>query len=141
MAAACLTPVLALVLTACAGDEPAAGTDGVPSTSLTITVDPGGGDVTTYSLTCDPSGGDHPDPVSACAGLADRPTGDLDPLRPVPATAACTQIYGGDQTAVIEGTVDGEPIRVELSRVNGCEIARWDALLPVLADPGGVQVD
>ena len=48
---------------------------------------------------------------------------------------------GGDQTAVIEGTLNGEPLRTELSRTNGCEIARWDALQPVLVEPGGVQLD
>lgn len=143
MVAALLTAVLVPVLAACADEETTAGTDGVPRTSLTITVDPGSGaDVTTYSLTCEPSGGNHPDPQAACAALADRPTGDLDPLRPVPATLACTQVYGGDQTALIEGTFQGQPIRVELSRVNGCEIARWDALVPLLSEParraGGV---
>ena len=35
--------------------------------------------------------------------------------------------------------MDGAPVSAELSRVNGCEISRWDALLPVLVEPGGVD--
>jgi hypothetical protein len=41
---------------------------------------------------------------------------------------ACTQIYGGDQVATIEG--DGT--RAMFNRSDGCQIARWDALAPVL---------
>jgi hypothetical protein len=92
----------------------------------------------TYTLTCDPAGGDHPDPADACAALEAARAASLNPLEPVPANMACTEIYGGEQTAVIDGTLDGEPFRTELSRVNGCEIARWDALTPVVVVPGGV---
>jgi hypothetical protein len=41
---------------------------------------------------------------------------------------ACTQIYGGDQLA----TITGAGVQASFSRANGCEIARWDALRPVL---------
>ncbi len=137
---------LSLALLGCGGeDDTTAGTtDGdtpsaTASTDLTITVDPGaGGDVETYALTCDPPGGDHPDPDGACAALDAATAGDPNPLDETPPSQICTEIYGGDQTAVIEGTIDGAPLAAELSRTNGCEIARWDALQPVLVDPGGV---
>lgn len=121
--------------------EPTASATGSPATtSVTITVDPGGdADPRQYALTCDPPGGDHPDPDAACASLAEAVAADINPLDPVPPELACTEIYGGEQTAVIEGTIDGEDVRAELSRTNGCEIARWDALLPVLVEPGGVE--
>jgi hypothetical protein len=45
---------------------------------------------------------------------------------------ACTQLYGGPQTATIEGTLRGEPVDLSFSRVNGCEIARWDAARALL---------
>ena len=44
---------------------------------------------------------------------------------------ACTEIYGGDQVALVEGS----GFRAILNRTNGCEIARWDALAPVLEIP------
>ena len=135
------------LLMACGPSEapvatPAATTADAPSaTTLTITVDPGGGeDVQQYSLTCDPSGGDHPDPDGACSALADAADAEPNPLDPVPADVACTEIYGGDQTAVVEGTLAGEPVRAELSRTNGCEIDRWDALVALLVEPGGVNL-
>lgn len=121
-------------------EEPTATTDSTgagTATDVTITVD--AGDTSTYTLTCDPAGGDHPDPETACAALLDAVSQDPSPLDPVPADQLCTEIYGGDQTALIEGTVEGQTVRAELSRVNGCEISRWDALLPVLVEPGGVD--
>jgi hypothetical protein len=78
----------------------------------------------TATLTCDPNGGTHPDPAKGCAALDAHP----EALHPVPGDMACTQIYGGDQVALIEG--DG--VHAVLNRSNGCEIARWDALAPVL---------
>ena len=155
MKALLLLTALSLAMLGCGGgDATTAGTtDGDPgaaasdpgaaaSTDLTIAVDPGaGGEAVTYTLTCGPAGGDHPDPDAACAALDAATAGETKPLNPTPANQICTEIYGGDQTAVIEGTLNGEPLRTELSRTNGCEIARWDALQPVLVEPGGVQLD
>lgn len=102
--------------------------------TLVVTVDDGtGGTPRTWTLTCDPPGGDHPDPVAACAAIeaARRP------FAPVPAGMLCTQIYGGPQTATIEGTWRGEPVRASYKRSDGCEIARWNALAAVLGSGGG----
>lgn len=131
------------LLIACDSSQaPVATTTDAPSgTALTIIVDPGSGaDLLEYSLTCGPTGGDHPDPDAACSALANAASAEPSPLDPVPADVACTEIYGGDQTAVVEGTIDGEPVRAELSRTNGCEIARWDALVALLVEPGGVDI-
>jgi hypothetical protein len=97
-----------------------------PRYDLTITYWPQGKDdeSRTATLTCDPNGGTHPDPAKGCAALDAHP----EALHPVPGDMACTQIYGGDQVALIEG--DG--VHAVLNRSNGCEIARWDALAPVL---------
>jgi hypothetical protein len=133
--------MVSVLLAGCGSDaEPTATTDSTgtgTATDVTITVD--AGETSTYTLSCDPPGGDHPDPETACAALLDAASQDPSPLDPVPAEQVCTEIYGGDQSAVIKGSVEGEPVRAELSRVNGCEIARWDALLPVLVEPGGVD--
>jgi hypothetical protein len=91
-----------------------------PSTSLVVERD---GRRTT--LTCDPPGGDHPQPEAACAVV--------DALQPLPSDAACTQVYGGPETATVRGTVRGRPVELSLSRTDGCRIAQWDRLAPLLS--------
>lgn len=70
--------------------------------TLTIEVDStGSGAVTSWTLTCDPVGGTHPDPLGACLALgADAGRAAL---APVPSDVACTEIWGGSQTATITG--------------------------------------
>ena len=85
----------------------------------------------TWTLTCDPPGGDHPDAEAACAVLDTVPT----PFAPVPAGTMCAQVYGGPETATITGTWRGERVDASYRRTDGCEIARWRRLGPVL-DPG-----
>lgn len=101
---------------------------------LTITVDDGSGTVTTYTLRCEPAGGDHPDPVAACAALAAAGPGVFAPPDP---DLACTEIYGGPQTATVTGQLDGARVDSTFSRTDGCQIARWDALAIVLGMSGG----
>lgn len=125
-------PVLLLAALVSAGcGSGTAGSNGTGGTGmLTITVQDGaGGAPRTWTLTCDPPGGDHPDPAGACAaiGAARRP------FAPVPADMACTQVYGGPETATITGTWRGEPVDAAYRRTDGCEIARWTALAPVFA--------
>jgi hypothetical protein len=101
------------------------------ATELTITVDDGAGKQSTVQLTCDPAGGDHADPQGACDVLERE--GDK-ALPPVPKDQMCTAIFGGAQTARITGTWRGKAVEAELSRKNGCEIARWDALRGLLPE-------
>jgi hypothetical protein len=121
----------ALVSAGCgSGQQPGPGRtgDAPVADQLVITVDDGaGGAPRTWTLTCDPPGGDHPDPAAACAALAAARA----PFAPVPPDMACTQIYGGPETARIEGTWRGEPVTADYRRTDGCEIARWRALAPV----------
>ena len=42
----------------------------------------------------------------------------------------CTQIYGGPETATVEGLIDGRPIRTTVTRSDGCGIADWELLTP-----------
>ncbi len=101
------------------------------ATSLTITVWADGhpGPSKTWTLKCDPPRGTHPQRRAACRALAQA----KNPFAPVPENAICTQIYGGPDRATIRGTLDDREVSAELSRENGCEIARWDRLAPVLA--------
>ena len=102
---------------------------GPAGTELRIeVVEAPGAEPATWRLTCGPPGGDHPDPGAACADLARTP----DPLAPVPADAVCTELYGGPQTAVVRGTLDGRAVSLELSRTDGCRTEQWDRLGAVL---------
>lgn len=149
--------VLVLLLTGCTApagtdpDSPVSSTDrpttSSPSTpptpagsvaaDLTVELDEtGSGAVIRMTLTCAPAGGDHPDPAAACAAL-EQPDA-LEAFAPVPRNVACTELYGGPQVATVVGTVDGQAVRADFSRVNGCEIGRWDTLAPLLGSTGGV---
>jgi len=86
-----------------------------------------------YTLRCDPAGGDHPDPGGACAAL-DRAARAF---APVPKGQLCTQVYGGPQTATIEGTWRGKLVSATFDRTDGCEIARWDSLAAVFGTATG----
>jgi hypothetical protein len=44
----------------------------------------------------------------------------------------CTQQYGGPQVAVVSGTFHGRPVHSTFTRTDGCEIARWKAMGPLL---------
>lgn len=48
---------------------------------------------------------------------------------------ACTEIYGGGEIARIGGTLDGISVNVTIDRANGCGIADWDLLQPILIEP------
>ncbi|UOY02737.1 SSI family serine proteinase inhibitor [Blastococcus sp. PRF04-17] len=86
-------------------------------------------DVETFSLSCDGRAeGSHPDPQAAC----DHLHGMADPFAPLPTDVACTEQYGGPQTASVTGRWAGERVDVDLSRTDGCRIAQWDSLVPLV---------
>lgn len=102
-------------------------------TDLTVVVDDGAGAKTKWRLTCDPPGGDHPDPDAACTILAAH--GDL-ALPPKRKDVACTQVYGGPETASVNGTWRGRRVISTFSRTDGCEISRWDLMQGLLPRSG-----
>jgi hypothetical protein len=55
-----------------------------------------------------------------------------------PAGRACTEIYGGPQTARVRGTAAGRRVARDLHRRDGCAIADWDRAAPLLA-PSGLE--
>ena len=67
-----------------------------------------------------------------CAQLEDTPHKAFDP---VPDDVACTQIYGGPETATVSGTLRGKRVMAKFSRQNGCEIGRWERLEWLLGRP------
>ena len=69
-----------------------------------------------------------------CAGggeTCQRVAAILPGLAPDPAEL-CAQIYGGPERRVVEGEVGGRAVRVEVTRVDGCQIARYDLLTEAL---------
>lgn len=97
---------------------------------LVVELDRGDGSpVQRWTLTCvGVVEGDHPDAEAACAHLEQLD----DPFAPLPADALCAQVYGGPQTARVTGLWRGEPVDLALSRTDGCRIAQWDRLGPLL---------
>jgi hypothetical protein len=47
-------------------------------------------------------------------------------------TKACTQVYGGPQTLRVSGRVDYKTVNRTFERTNGCQIADWKELEPLL---------
>ena len=138
-------PALALGLApagcGAAGDTDAGDTlnpgadDTAPATALELTVWPEGHDsgrAESWTLECDPAGGTHPSPEAACSLLADN----ADLLAPLPDDVMCTQQFGGPEQAAIRGTFQSREVDLRYSRANGCEIARWDTLTPLLDASG-----
>jgi hypothetical protein len=102
-------------------------------TSLTIMIWPQGmdGPRDRWTLRCGPAGGTHPTPIAACRRLNSLEQ----PFRPVPRDAVCTQIYGGPDVAIVAGTFRGRRVWAQFRLRNGCEIARWKRLVPLLPSP------
>jgi Subtilisin inhibitor-like len=113
-----------LLATGCMSRSTSEGDGGSESTSLEISVTPGGEAPTkVWTLRC-PEGGTLPDAAEACSKLESLD----DPFAPVPKDVACTQVYGGPQEADVRGVFRGRPVEAHFDRGNGCEIARWDKL-------------
>ncbi|RFU82890.1 hypothetical protein DY218_30615 [Streptomyces triticagri] len=102
---------------------------------LTVAVaETGGAGDGTYELECGPgvAGGSHPEAEAACEQLEALAADGRDPFAPVPEDALCTMQYGGPATARVTGSWHGRPVDAAFGRGDGCEIGRWDALVPVL---------
>ncbi|MGY1723706.1 SSI family serine proteinase inhibitor [Blastococcus sp. SYSU DS0533] len=143
--AAAVLLLVGVLLGACARDGGGAGgaaTGGAAATGvsqaeddLRVQVDRGDGTPPeTWTLTCGAgAGGTHPRAQEACTHLAGMP----EPFAPLPDDLVCTEQYGGPQTAHVTGRWNGEPVELRLSRVDGCRIAQWDSLGPLLPVPVG----
>lgn len=119
----------ACCLAACGEDEPAGPANRDVAEVVAVSVDPdgpAGKKAARVELGCFPGSGDL-----GCRTLAAAPAATW---RPVPVDRACTELFGGPQTARVTGVVGGRRLDARFSRRNGCEIERWDALAPLL-DP------
>ncbi|QOV41780.1 SSI family serine proteinase inhibitor [Streptomyces chromofuscus] len=118
---------------AAAGPSLSAGHHRGDSDHLTVTVrDVNTGADGTFEVRCHPSGGRHPDADGACRALERESRWGQDVFAPVPGDTMCTMQYGGPGTARVTGTWAGRSVDAAFDRSNGCEIARWDRLVPLL---------
>jgi len=111
---------------------------GATGTALTITYDDDSGkrgERVRWTLRCALAGGTHPRPAATCRELARL---GWQAFRPAPENRACTEIYGGPQVAIVTGRVAGRNIWARLTRIDGCQIERWDRV-PSLLPAGGAS--
>ena len=113
----------ALALAGCGQGSSNSADDSSGDASLDISVSIGGKEAPTkvWTLRC-PDGGTLPEPELACKNL-DRLD---DPFGRLPKSFACIEIYGGPQTAIVQGTFRGKAVNERFSRTDGCQIARWN---------------
>ena len=116
--------VCAALIAGCGEDDEPAATPAASVADLTVEVDPDGSDPQppkTAEVTCDAE--------ADCPEIA-----AVDPkaFEPTPGNMACTQQYGGPETAKVTGTFKGEEVDAQFGRQNGCEIARWEDAAPLL---------
>ncbi|WP_316771415.1 SSI family serine proteinase inhibitor [Streptomyces sasae] len=112
---------------------PPASAAAVRADHLTVTVQHAGdGRDGTYELSCHPGAGSHPDVAGACRTLDRNTNWGRETFAPVAPGTACTMLYGGPATAHVTGDWAGRPVDATYDRSNGCEIGRWDRMVPLL---------
>jgi len=115
--------VLVATMTACGSDTP---TDELSSKlELSVQADEKSAP-RTATLTCPGETAKDRDICAALDVVAPKV------FEPVPVDEACTAIYGGPRKATITGTFQDEPVSAVFTQENGCEIARWNQINPVL---------
>jgi hypothetical protein len=138
-AALAMTMLMGAVFAGCMGRTTSHGSGQArpaipPRTYLYIAVWPTGRDGKghRYGLRCRGPGGEY---SSGAARAITAPRACLRLVRlgvrafaPVPANAACTQIYGGPAEAHVSGLIGGRPVDAGFNRGDGCEIARWNKI-------------
>ena len=59
-------------------------------------------------------------------------------VQPAAPDAACAELYGGPQAALVGGRVGGRRVWARLTRIDGCQIGRWGGVSSLLP-PGGAR--
>ena len=130
----------ALALAGCGGRRPVAVRGDGPVISLRVEVRPApGATARQASLTCDGSPtatGFIADSRAACDLVSGNEKARARLVAGPPANQVCTQLYGGPQRAQVSGRIAGRPVDATLTRVDGCGVADWSLLQPLLGPPG-----
>jgi hypothetical protein len=127
---------LALAAAACGEDDeqaaapsPAGGAASLADLKVTVDKDgDGGGAAKTATVRCD-----APTDSDICQAVADL---KAETFKPTGGMTACTQQYGGPETATVKGTLEGKPVDARFSRTDGCEISRWNEASKLLEAAG-----
>jgi hypothetical protein len=111
--------------------------------SLTVTVVSEGAPLREATITCDADGAqgtgflaEAPAAETACDLLRTNPSAITRLVQGRDPGLMCTQQYGGPEEATVEGTFDGRRISASVHRRDGCGIAEWNLLTPLLGSPG-----
>ncbi|WP_327183938.1 SSI family serine proteinase inhibitor [Streptomyces sp. NBC_01334] len=132
---AAVTDVTSLASPASLAPPPVRDEDRVSGDHLTVTVRHAGGRANgTFELYCHPGGGSHPDVGSACRAVDRNTRWGRDAFATAADGGVCTMRYGGPATAHVTGRWAGRPVDATYDRSNGCQIERWDRLVPLLPD-------
>jgi len=134
-----VAPFLVALVVGVASASSSVSTGSARPTSLTVSYRAKGDSTATptrWVLRCNPRRGSLPHPAVACARLA---ASGWKVFAPVPKGVLCTEIYGGPQVAIVTGTVAGRRVFARFSRVDGCQLARWNRVSPWLLPRGGVS--
>lgn len=115
--------VLAVTLGACGGGEPE--NELSSRIELSVQIDEKA-KPKTATLSCPGTSAKERDICAALEVVAPKV------FEPVPVDQACTAIYGGPRRATATGTYQDEPVSATFNQENGCEIARWNQIAPVL---------
>ena len=109
------------------------------TSDLTVFYYPSPGSEVTFKVSCltHSISGTHPNKKAICAAIAKHGT---HLFAPVPTGIACSEIYGGPETARISGTVRGSKINSVFSRTDGCQVARWNNASALFVFPGYATV-
>jgi len=128
-----LVAAAALAAAGCGEDDeqPASPAPQAALADLSVSVDPDGSGAEkarTAEVTCEAAGDSE-----VCGAVAKL---TADNFAPTGSDVACTQQFGGPETATVTGTLHGEKVDASFSRENGCEISRWQDVEPLLAAAG-----
>jgi hypothetical protein len=124
-----LALICAAALAACGSDQAAApAASGLADLVVRVDDDGAKGPDAARELTLKCATAGQSTACGAAAGVSDAD------LAPPPADQACTQVYGGPQTASITGSLRGEHVDARFSRTDGCQITRWEHVQPLLSE-------
>lgn len=118
----------AALVAGCGAETDAGGGGGASVAQLVVRLDADGsgpGKARELRLDCDSARESR-----ACGAAAALEPADF---AAVPQGRACTDLFGGPETARVSGELRGTSVAGEFKRQNGCEIKRWDALADLLA--------
>ena len=136
-----LVAVMAVMVVpaACGGESSVRVGDAVPSTSLRIEVRAApDAPPRSATLACDGAPvatGFIDDARAACALVTDDQEARAVLVERRPDDRICTQLYGGPQLARVTGRIEGRPVDVTVNRADGCGVADWSQLQPLLGPP------